>query len=58
MKRYGCSKCGKFLAEIRGHNDVDIKGKITIKDNKFIVKCLNCGQVTEIKIKGHKETKK
>ncbi|WP_443864288.1 hypothetical protein [Fusobacterium ulcerans] len=50
MRYYRCKKCGRFIAEIRGDNDVDINGKVTIKNNKYLVECLKCGEIKEIDI--------
>lgn len=49
MKYYRCDKCNGFIAEVREHNDMDLNGKITIKNNKYIIKCLKCGEIKLIK---------
>lgn len=56
MKIYCCKKCGLFLASIRNKNNMHFKAKrgITVKNNKFILKC-KCGEVTEIDMNNYIE---
>lgn len=50
MKRYyRCTKCNKFLGEIKNIGDISLNGKIIIKDEEIIIKC-SCGEITKIAV--------
>ena len=54
MRYYRCKKCGRFIAEVRGYNDITLMGKIIVIGNKFVVEC-KCKEIFEIKVANMKK---
>ena len=54
MRYHRCKKCGRFIAEVRGDNDITLMGKIIVMGNKFVVEC-KCKEIFEIKVANMKK---
>ena len=54
MRYHRCKKCGRFIAEVIGDNDITLMGKIIVMGNKFVVEC-KCKETFEIKVANMKK---
>lgn len=54
MRYHRCKKCGRFIAEVRGDNDITLMGKITVTGNKLVIEC-KCKEILEIEVDKYEE---